>query len=84
MQSSASLAAFPATDPGFAALPVADLLASSDGLLSRIRLSFGLSRDAFDTEVQPLLQHYASYVHLLPATADNYFSTPAGMLNLGL
>ena len=40
--------------------------------------------DTFDAEVQPLLQRYASYVHLLPATADNYFSTPAGLLNLGL
>ena len=84
MQSSAPLAAFPATDPGFAALPVRDLLASADGLVSRIRLCFGLSRDTFDAEVQPLLQRYASYVHLLPATADNYFSSPAGLLNLGL
>jgi conjugal transfer pilus assembly protein TraI len=84
MQSPASLAAFPATDPGFAALPVPDLLASADDLVSRIRLCFGLSRDAFDAEVQPLLQRYAGYVHLLPATADNYFSSPAGLLNLGL
>ncbi|HRI92495.1 MAG TPA: TraI domain-containing protein, partial [Accumulibacter sp.] len=78
------LKAFAATDPGFPALPVADLLASADDPVSRIRLCFGLSRDAFDTEVQPLLQRYASYVHLLPATADNYFSSPAGLLNLGL
>ena len=55
-----SLAAFPATDPGFAALPVSELLASADDLVSRIRLCFGLSRDAFDSEVQPLLQRYAS------------------------
>jgi len=84
MQFAVSPAAFPATDPGFAALPVSDLLASADDLVSRIRLCFGLSRDAFDAEVQPLLQRYASYVHLLPATADNYFSSPAGLLNLGL
>ena len=44
-----SLAAFPATDPGFAALPVSELLASADDLVSRIRLCFGLSRDAFDS-----------------------------------
>lgn len=84
MQSSASHAAFPATDPGFAALPISDLLASADDLVSRIRLCFGLARDTFDAEVQPMLQRYASYVHLLPATADNYFSSPAGLLNLGL
>jgi conjugal transfer pilus assembly protein TraI len=84
MQSSASNRTFPATDPGFAALPVADLLASADELVGRIRLCFGLSREAFDDEVRPLLQRYAAYVHLLPATADNYFSSPAGLLNLGL
>lgn len=84
MQPPASLAAFPATDPGFAALPVSELLASAEDLVSRIRLCFGLSRDAFDSEVQPLIQRYASYVHLLPATSDNYFSSPAGLLNLGL
>jgi len=84
MLSSASHGAFPASDPGFAALPVPDVLASADGLVSRIRLCFGLSRDTFDAEVQPLLQRYATYVHLLPATADNYFSSPAGLLNLGL
>jgi conjugal transfer pilus assembly protein TraI len=84
MLSSASPATFPAADPGFATLPISDLLESADGLVSRIRLCFGLSRDAFDAEVQPMLQRYASYVHLLPATADNYFSSPAGLLNLGL
>lgn len=84
MLSSPSHGAFPASDPGFAALPVPDVLAAADGLVSRIRLCFGLSRDTFDAEVQPLLQRYASYVHLLPATSDNYFSSPAGLLNLGL
>ena len=84
MLPSASHATFPAADPGFATLPVSDLLESADGLVSRIRLCFGLSRNSFDAEVQPLLQRYAGYVHLLPATADNYFSSPAGLLNLGL
>jgi len=84
MLSSASHGAFPASDAGFAALPVPDVLAAADGLVSRIRLCFGLSRDTFDAEVQPLLQRYAGYVHLLPATADNYFSSPTGLLNLGL
>ena len=63
MQFSVSPAAFPATDPGFAALPVSDLLESADDLVSRIRLCFGLSRDAFDAEVQPLLQRL-SLIHI--------------------
>ena len=68
---------FPAADPGFAALPVADLLASADNLIARIRLCFGIDRDSFDSEVQPLLRQYAAYVHLLPATADNSSAPPA-------
>jgi conjugal transfer pilus assembly protein TraI len=76
--------AFPAADPGFAALPVEELLASVDELVARIRLCFGVDRDTFDLDVQPLLRNYAAYVHLLPATADNYFSAPGGLLRLGL
>lgn len=76
--------AFPAADPGFPALPVADLLASVDALVARIRLCFGISQDSFAADVQPLLYRYAAYVHLLPATADNYFNTPGGLLKLGL
>lgn len=75
---------FPAADPGFAALPVAELLASAEDLVARIRLCFGIDRDSFDSDVQPLLHRYAAYVHLLPATADNYFSAPGGLLRLGL
>jgi conjugal transfer pilus assembly protein TraI len=75
---------FPAADPGFAALPVAELLASAEDLIARIRLCFGIDRGSFDSDVQPLLHRYAAYVHLLPATADNYFSAPGGLLRLGL
>ena len=70
---------FPAADPGFAALPVTDLLASAEDLIARIRLCFGIDRGSFDSDVQPLLHRYAAYVHLLPATADNYFSAPGGL-----
>ena len=75
---------FPAADLGCAAVPVDELLASVDDLVSRIRLCFGLGREDFENDVQPLLRSYASYVHLLPATADNYFSAPGGLLKLGL
>ena len=32
----------------------------------------------------PLVRSFAAYVHLLPATPDNYFKTPGGLLQLGL
>jgi len=75
---------YPSADPGFAALPVEELLASNDDLISRIRLCFGIDRDSFERDVLVLLNRYAACVHLLPATTANYFSTPGGLLRLGL
>lgn len=75
---------FAAADPGFAATPVADLLESHDELIRRIRLCFGLDQAAFDRDVLALVRAYAAYVHLLPATPDNYFKAPGGLLHLGL
>jgi len=74
---------YPSTDPGFAAVPVQDLLASNDDLIRRIRLCFGIDASSFESEVLTLLRSFAAYVHLLPATADNYFSRPGGLLRLG-
>ena len=74
----------PAADLGCAAVAVDELLASVEDIVSRIRLCFGLGREDFESDVQPVLRSYANYVHLLPATADNYFSAPGGLLRLGL
>ncbi len=71
-------------DPGFSALPVQEILAPHADLIARIKLCYGADRDTFDHEVLALIHRYAAYVHLLPATADNYFSARGGMLRLGL
>ena len=75
---------YSAADPGFAALPLEDLLAGEAKLIARIKLCYGTDRDSFEHEVLPLVRRYAAYVHLLPATAGNYFSTPGGLFRLGL
>lgn len=75
---------FAAADPGFAAAPVADLLELHNELIRRIRLCFGLDQATFDRDVFALVRAYAAYVHLLPATPDNYFKAPGGLLHLGL
>lgn len=72
------------SDPGFAASPVDDLLAGEAKLIARIKLCYGTDRESFERDVLPLVHRYAAYVHLLPATADNYFSTPGGLFRLGL
>ncbi|HUW36594.1 MAG TPA: MobH family relaxase, partial [Rhodocyclaceae bacterium] len=78
------VSSYPASDPGFAAVPVEELLAGEADLIARIKLCYGTDRDRFEREVLTLVRHYAAYVHLLPATADNYFSKPGGLFRLGL
>ena len=78
------VSSYPASDPGFAALPVDELLASEAELIARIKLCYGTDRESFERDVLTLIRRYAACVHLLPATADNYFSKPGGLLRLGL
>jgi conjugal transfer pilus assembly protein TraI len=75
---------YPAADPGFAATPIDELLAPHTELIARIKLCYGADRETFERDVLVLIRRYAGYVHLLPATADNYFSSPGGLLQLGL
>ncbi len=75
---------FASSDPGFEALPVDDLLAQHEDLIARIKLCHGSDRADFEQTIMSLLRRYASLVHLLPATSDNYFPTPGGLLRLGM
>ncbi len=75
---------YPSADPGFVRAAVTDILADHDNLLARIRLCFGVDRETFARDALALIEAYAGYVHLLPATPDNYFRQPGGLLQLGL
>lgn len=75
---------YPASDPGFTAVSVDDLLAGEADLMARIKLCYGADRESFERDVLTLVRRYAACVHLLPATVDNYFSKPGGLLRLGL
>ena len=71
-------------DPGFLSAALGDILAEHDNLLARIRLCFGVDQETFARDALALIEAYAGYVHLLPATPDNYFRQPGGLLQLGL
>jgi conjugal transfer pilus assembly protein TraI len=80
-----SLASPPSSsDQGFVAHAVDELLDAQADLIARIKLCYGVDRESFEREIMALIRRYAAYVHLLPATADNYFSSPGGLLRLGL
>lgn len=74
----------PSVDPGFAALPVQAALQAHDALLSRIQLCYGSDPAEYERTVLRLIQRYADFVHLLPATPDNHHNVPGGLLQLGL
>lgn len=82
--SSSATQRYASSDPGFEALGLDDVLSGHTPLLSRLKLCFGADKSAFERELMPLVRGYASFVHLLPATANNYFHTPGGLLQLGL
>lgn len=82
--SSAAAHPFASSDPGFEAQPLAAVITGQQALLARIKLCYGADRATFERELMPLIHGYARFVHLLPATADNYFHTPGGLLHLGL
>jgi conjugal transfer pilus assembly protein TraI len=69
---------------GLEAAPVSDLVQAQRDLVDRIRLAIGLDHASFDLEVLPTLEAYAGFVHLLPATACDYFDRPGGLFELGL
>jgi conjugal transfer pilus assembly protein TraI len=75
---------FASPDPGFPALSINELLTQHTELIARIKLCHGSDRTTFDQSVLTLIERYARLVHLLPATPDNYFCTPGGLLRLGM
>lgn len=76
--------AYPAVDPGITTRSVDDILAAHDDLLSRIKLCYGADRSTFASDLLSPIRNFASYVNLLPATADNFFCEVGGLFRLGL
>ncbi len=76
--------AYPSVDPGLPVLAVDEILEQNADLIARIKLADGADVRAFSTDLFPLIRRYADFVHLLPATSDNYFCSPGGLFRLGL
>ncbi|MGF6095740.1 MobH family relaxase [Pseudomonas sp. 18175] len=66
------------------ALPVSQVLAQHQEWIERIRVCYGAERQHFEHEVLSVIEGYAAYVHLLPATPADAFCEPGGLLRLGL
>lgn len=76
--------AYPPVDPGLPARSVDELLGPHADFIARIKLAYGADADTFRKELYSLIERYARYVNMLPATADNYFSGAGGLFRMGL
>lgn len=76
---------YPPYDHGLPAISTASLMASQVSLIKRIRRDATL--DDLGTSVglaDSAIQRFGRYVHLLPATQNQYFYGAGGLLRLGL
>ena len=72
------------TPTRFPATPLPALLAQHGEWVERIRLCYGADRLRFEQEVLRVIQRFAAYVHLLPASQHEAFCYPGGLLQLSL
>ena len=71
-------------DDGLPALSSEQVLAPHRDIINQIKLCYGADPATFERDLFSLIRRYADFVHLLPATPDNYFSAPGGLLRLSL
>lgn len=82
--SHAHVSTYPPVDPGIPAQPLEQVLGVHQDLIDRIKVCYGMDRASFEQDLLGLIRRYAAFVHLLPATPDNYFNAPGGLLRMGL
>lgn len=75
---------YPPFARGLPSVTVPQLLESQDALIKRIRLSVGSSPDYFDKYFLPIIERYANYVHLLPASEAHHHQLAGGLFRHGL
>jgi conjugal transfer pilus assembly protein TraI len=75
---------YPPPDAGLPLVDVGELISQQSEILRRIKLAYGVEQSQFDSELTPIVERFARYVHLLPATPANYFRSAAGLLRMSL
>jgi hypothetical protein len=76
--------AYPRAASGLPAIALAELLAAHGDWLRRLRDAYGAESAVFDRDIGSVVERYAQYVHLLPATPDGPYGEAGGLLRAGL
>lgn len=79
-----SVPQFPPFQRGFPIVPADAVLQTQDALLVQIRDMLGFSLTEHARLVEPILQRFAEYVHLLPASQIHHHRGTGGLLRHGL
>ena len=75
---------YPPPHMGLPVASVARVLQTQSALVRAIHQTLGLERGQFESLILPVLERYAAFVHLLPATERDHHCGAGGLLRHGL
>lgn len=75
---------YPPFARGLPAVSEQQLLTTQTELVEKLRGAIGISRGDYERLVMPVIQRYAAYVHLLPASEAHHHRGAGGLLHHGL
>lgn len=75
---------YPPFAKGLPAAPIEKVLLTQRELIARIQQTLGLSNEEFERLMRPVLQNYAEFVHLLPASEAHHHRGAGGLFRHGL
>ncbi|UUC96613.1 TraI domain-containing protein (plasmid) [Comamonas sp. C11] len=75
---------YPPFAKGMPVAPVDRVMATQAELVERIRMALGFKKEDFHRLVVPVIERYASFVHLLPASEAHHHRGAGGLFRHGL
>jgi hypothetical protein len=74
---------YPLAARGLPAIGVAEVMAPHANWLCRLRDAYGAEESTFERDIGSVVERYAQFVHLLPATRDSHFRHAGGLFRMG-
>jgi len=75
---------YPPPEPGLPAVSLAEVIAPQAAVLQRLKDAYGADAATFERDIAAVVERYAQFVHLLPATPDAYYRNAGGLFRMGL
>lgn len=75
---------YPPFAKGFPVAPVAVLIDGQKDLIKQIKATLSFNESEFSVLIQPVIERYAAFVHLLPASESHHHRGSGGLFRHGL